>query len=154
MEQLQYSNNQIQLYGKLNLLAGLIKITKKVIFQILSDHNKSLSIIEFNFINDAELLQINIDSLNHNYYTDIITFDYSDANIIEGDIYISIERVKDNAIQFKKENIEELIRVICHGVLHLVGYKDKSTNDIKVMREKEGYYIGVFKNKCSSWNSN
>ena len=69
----------------------------------------------------------------------------TDANIIEGDIYISIERVKDNAIQFKKENIEELIRVICHGVLHLVGYKDKSTNDIKVMREKEGYYIGVFK---------
>lgn len=145
MEQLLYSNNQILFYGKSYLLNGLIKRTKKTIHKIISDHKKTLVLLEFSFINDEELLNINIDSLNHDYYTDIITFDYCSNNTLEGDIYISTDRVKENSVTYKKRINEELLRVIFHGVLHLVGYKDKSKKDTILMREKEEYYIAYFK---------
>ena len=97
-----------------------------------------LSALNYIFCSDEYLHQINVEYLDHDFYTDIITFDQSDKNaIIEGDLYISLERVKDNAIQFDKEYNNELCRVIIHGVLHLCGLKDKTTEEAAIMRQAE-----------------
>lgn len=99
--------------------------------------------ISFNFCSDEYLLSVNQEHLNHDYYTDIITFDFCQGNIISGDIYISIDRVKDNAKTMGKTIQNELHRVIIHGVLHLCGYKDKKPADSKQMRAKEDYYLSL-----------
>jgi probable rRNA maturation factor len=98
------------------------------------------SILELNYIfcSDEYLLQINKDFLEHDYYTDIITFDNSEVKgKIEGDIFVSIDRVRDNAQQQKTSLKDELHRVIAHGLLHLSGYKDKTSEESKTMRKKE-----------------
>ena len=87
------------------------------------------------------LHKLNVEFLNHDTLTDIISFDYSVGKIIQGDIFISIERVDDNAKDFKVSFQEELNRVIVHGVLHYCGYKDKTDDDAKVMRRKENHYL-------------
>ena len=89
------------------------------------------------FCNDEYLLQLNMLHLNHSYYTDVITFDYSEDKTISGDIFISINRVKENAQDFSATFFNELCRVIVHGVLHLCGYKDKTEEDKLLMRKKE-----------------
>lgn len=93
--------------------------------------------ISYVFCNDEELLKINIEHLNHNTYTDIITFDYREKNRIDTDIFISIDRVIDNAKKYKVDFENELHRVMIHGILHNCGYKDKKKVDIKMMRYKE-----------------
>jgi len=98
------------------------------------------SILELNYIfcSDEYLLQINKDFLDHDYYTDIITFDNSEVRgKIEGDIFVSIDRVRDNAQQQKTSLKDELHRVLTHGLLHLTGYKDKTSEENKTMRKKE-----------------
>lgn len=98
------------------------------------------SILELNYIfcSDEYLLQINKDFLDHDYYTDIITFDNSEVKgKIEGDIFVSIDRVRDNAQQQKTSLKDELHRVLAHGLLHLTGYKDKTSEENKTMRKKE-----------------
>lgn len=100
--------------------------------------------ISFIFCSDEYLLKMNIDYLNHKTYTDIITFDTSEErNLICGDIFISIERVRENALKFNKEFDNELHRVIIHGVLHLIGYSDKTTNKKNIMRRKEDAYLSL-----------
>ena len=100
---------------------------------------KELSYI---FCSDSYLLQINQQYLNHDTYTDIITFDNSDIeSVIVGDIFISIERIRENAANFNLPEAEELHRVIIHGALHLLGYKDKTPADKKKMTEKEDFYL-------------
>lgn len=90
-------------------------------------------------------MEINQTYLSHNTLTDIVTFNQSEEEgLIEGDIYISVDRIKENANKFDKLFEEELFRVIIHGVLHLLGYKDKSPKETKVMREKEDHYIQLF----------
>ena len=96
------------------------------------------------FCTDDYLLEMNKRYLNHNFYTDIITFDYSENGVISGDLFISIDRVNDNAGSFSVSVDNELKRVIYHGVLHLCGYKDKTEKDKKEMREKENYYLEKF----------
>jgi len=96
--------------------------------------------------NDEYLLKKNIQFLNHNTLTDVITFDYSDDKIISGDILISTERVVENAKIFNVNYLTELHRVIVHGLLHLLGYKDKIEKDANTMREKENYYLNKFTN--------
>jgi len=96
--------------------------------------------------NDEYLLKKNIQFLNHNTLTDVITFDYSDDKIISGDILISTERVVENAKIFNVNYLTELHRVMLHGLLHLLGYKDKIEKDADTMREKENYYLNKFKN--------
>lgn len=96
--------------------------------------------------NDEYLLKKNIQFLNHNTLTDVITFDYSDDKIISGDILISTERVVENAKIFNVNYLTELHRVIIHGLLHLLGYKDKIEKDANTMREKENYYLNKFTN--------
>jgi probable rRNA maturation factor len=98
---------------------------------------KSLGDVSLIFCSDEHLLQINKDHLQHDYYTDIITFDYTVEDIISGDLFISVDRVQDNADEFDVLFQDELHRVCVHGLLHLCGYKDKSDEDEKRMREKE-----------------
>ena len=90
---------------------------------------------------DPYLLKMNKQHLNHDYFTDIITFSYNTDNQISGDLFISLDRLKDNAAIFDVSVNEELERVIYHGVLHLCGYKDKTDKEVSVMREKEKYYL-------------
>ena len=99
--------------------------------------------INYIFCNDDYLLEKNVKYLNHNELTDIITFDYSIGKLLSGDIFISIERVKDNAISYNADEMDELHRVMVHGVLHLCGYKDKSKEEKSLMRDKEDYYLSL-----------
>jgi probable rRNA maturation factor len=108
----------------------------------INEEGKKINTISFNLCSDEYILQLNNEALKHDYYTDIITFELNEKNEpIEGDIYISIDRVKDNAKSLKIPFITELQRVLIHGILHLCGYKDKSTKEEKQMREKENYYL-------------
>jgi probable rRNA maturation factor len=100
--------------------------------------------IDYVFCTDEYLLQLNQEYLNHDTLTDIITFDYTDRKTISGDIFISTERVEDNAKEFQVDVLNELRRVMSHGILHLVGYGDKSDDEAKLMREKEEEKIKMF----------
>lgn len=95
------------------------------------------------FCSDDYLLEMNRKHLDHDYYTDIITFDYSEENVIAGDLFISVDRVKDNANTQQEMFHVELLRVIVHGVLHLMGYKDKSEEEEVLMRRKEDWALGL-----------
>jgi len=97
--------------------------------------------INYIFCDDAYLHKLNVEFLEHDTLTDIISFDYSVGKELHGDIYISIERVADNAKDFGVDVSEELQRVMIHGVLHYCGFKDKTDEDAKLMREKENYYL-------------
>lgn len=100
--------------------------------------------ISYIFCSDKYLLNINKTYLKHDFYTDIITFDYSKNKSVSGDIFISIDRVKENAKEFSVSFQNELLRVIAHGVLHLCGYKDKTKAQEKQMRAKEDYYLSLY----------
>lgn len=116
-------------------------VYKDWIEQTVQLENKTLGEISYVFCSDEYLHKINLQYLEHDTYTDIITFDYSDGNIVAGDIFISIDRVKENAETFECSFTKELSRVIIHGVLHLVGYKDKTNEDSQTMRAKEDFYL-------------
>jgi probable rRNA maturation factor len=110
---------------------------------ILSE-NKDEGEINYIFCDDEYLHKINVDYLDHDTLTDIISFDYTVGNEINGDIFISIERVKENAIDFAVSFEEELRRVMIHGILHYCGYKDKTPQDEVVMRQKEDEKMKLF----------
>jgi rRNA maturation RNase YbeY len=95
----------------------------------------------FIFCSDLFLLDMNKKHLNHDYYTDVITFDYTADNVVSGDIFISVERIDENARKFGVSFNHELSRVMYHGVLHLCGYDDKQKDEKRTMREKEDFYI-------------
>ena len=107
------------------------------ISKVVESENKMLGEITYVFCSDEYLLEMNREHLNHDYYTDIITFDYCFENFVSGDLFISIDRVLDNAKEFSLDFKDELDRVCVHGVLHLCGYKDKSEADEVLMRSKE-----------------
>jgi rRNA maturation RNase YbeY len=108
----------------------------------INEEGKKMNAISFNLCSDEYILQLNNEALQHDYYTDIITFELNEKNEpIEGDIYISIDRVKDNAKSLNIPFISELQRVLIHGILHLCGYKDKNAKEEKQMRAKENYYL-------------
>ena len=116
----------------------------KWINSIIQSENFELGALEYIFCDDAYLLNINQQYLDHDTYTDIITFDYTEGSSISGDIFISLERVQENAVTFKEPFLQELHRVIAHGVLHLMGYKDKTEKDAAIMRAKEEEKIQMF----------
>ena len=99
--------------------------------------------INFIFTSDEYLLDLNKKYLNHDYYTDVITFDYGEKKGVGGDVFISLERIRDNAKVLKVNNIKEINRVLAHGVLHLCGYKDKTKSDKVLMTSKEDYYLSL-----------
>ena len=108
---------------------------------VCAEEGKVLDEVNLIFCSDEYLLKMNVEYLQHDYYTDIISFDYCEANRILGDLFISKDRVLDNADQNNVTFDLELQRVIVHGVLHLCGYKDKSEEEEKLMRTKEDYYL-------------
>ncbi|HMQ08603.1 MAG TPA: rRNA maturation RNase YbeY [Saprospiraceae bacterium] len=108
---------------------------------VLEEERKKGSNINFIFCDDATLHALNVEYLKHDTYTDIITFPLSEDKTIGGDIYISVDRVRENAYEFKSNFDEELHRVIIHGILHLCGYKDKTPEDQLLMRKKENHYL-------------
>ena len=114
--------------------------------RVISLNNKIAGEINFIFTGDERLLQINKQFLEHDYFTDIITFDYGASGIVSGDIYISIETVKSNAASLNVTYAEELDRVIIHGILHLCGFKDKSDNEAVIMRKKENEALILLSN--------
>lgn len=120
-----------------------IKLLRNWIINTAKSENKICDQINFILCSDDYLLDINKKFLNHNYFTDVITFDYSEKNIISGDIYISIDRVKENSRTFSIPTKDELNRVIIHGILHLLGYSDKTPAQKLEMKSKEDFYLSL-----------
>ena len=118
------------------------KISEWISKAIISENCKEGE-LNYIFCSDDYLHKINVDFLNHDTLTDIISFDYSVGKELHGDIYISVERVEDNAKDFDVSFEDELARVMIHGILHYCGYKDKSDEDAKLMRTKENYYLST-----------
>lgn len=113
-------------------LEGVISVEKKIVGEL-----------NYIFCDDAYLHKINVDFLDHDTFTDIISFDYTQGNVVSGDMYISVERVEENAQDFNCSFRDELSRVMVHGILHYCGYKDKSTEEAKLMRSKENTYLAL-----------
>ncbi|MFY1048147.1 rRNA maturation RNase YbeY [Chryseobacterium sp. GP-SGM7] len=118
---------------------------KKWLEEIILSERKKLGEINYIFCNDDYLLKVNQDYLQHDYYTDIITFDYVKGKTISGEIFVSLQRISDNASTLSKDYEEELRRVLAHGVLHLSGYKDKTEEEEKLMRSKEDFYLAKYR---------
>ena len=111
---------------------------------VISSENKKEGEINYIFCDDEYLHKINVEYLNHDTLTDVISFDYTMGNEISGDCFISVERAKDNASDFNVAFDEEIKRVLAHGILHYCGYKDKTDADEVVMRSKEDEKIALF----------
>lgn len=141
MVQFNYANKKLN-YNKKTAL-------KKLVLFIFKKEKRPLEFINYIFCNDEYLLQINQQFLNHQTYTDIITFPLNQKNQpIQAEIYISLDRVKENAQIFGTNFKEELVRVISHGALHLCGYKDKTKSQISEMRSKEQQYMEYYFKNC------
>ncbi len=131
----------INFYYETDFKLGDEKTVSEWIINAIIEEVKTEGELNFIFVDDDYLHKLNIEFLQHDTLTDIITFDNSIGNILHSDIYISVERVADNAKDFESNFNEELSRVMIHGILHLCGYKDKGANDTEVMRSKENYYL-------------
>ena len=121
-------------------------IVKQWLNEVVGLHHKETGNITVNFCSDDYILQVNEQFLNHQYYTDIITFNYSTSKKISGDLLISLDTVQSNSSLFDTSFQSELLRVIVHGVLHLLGFDDKSLEEQKIMRSKEDYCLNLLDN--------
>ena len=121
------------------------RLISKWIKTIIFYHHKKCGNLTYIFCDDNYILAINKKYLNHDYYTDIITFDYANGLTISGDIFISCEMVSENSVKFGVNLEDEFLRVIAHGILHLLGYKDGSEEEKEVMRKKETEFLGLYK---------
>lgn len=121
----------------------LISNTPDWLKKVISAEGKKVGEIVYVFCNDEYLVKKNMQFLNHDMLTDVITFDYCEGKIVNGDILISTERVYENAKLFEVNFLTELQRVMVHGLLHLLGYKDKTKEEVKLMRSKENYYLSI-----------
>lgn len=140
-------HQSITFLGKRSTLKGInLLLLRKALNALVSDHRFSLKKIRYVMVDDEAILDINKTYLKHDYYTDIITFDLSEEKgPIEAEIYISYETVASNAIKYKEPFEDELARVIFHGALHLVGYKDKTPSDQKEMRRMEEHCLTLYR---------
>jgi rRNA maturation RNase YbeY len=139
-------SQHIQFLGKSRFINGMKrKNIRQMLDTIAENHGYIIQNICYIFMSDDELLEINQSHLQHDDYTDIITFDLSDTEAsIDGEIYISVDRIQENAKNFNCSIEDELIRVISHGVLHLMGYKDKSEVDSQKMKDAENNSIEIY----------
>lgn len=119
-------------------------LVKAFIPNIFSAEKKGLKSIAYIFCSDETLLEMNKQQLNHDYYTDILTFELSSTKNTEAEVYISVDRVKENAIQLNQPFEREVLRVLFHGALHLCHYKDKTRKEEALMRKMEDYYIDQY----------
>lgn len=120
--------------------------TSRWLKSVAEIENRSIGEINIIFCSDPYILDLNIKSLNHHFFTDIITFDYCEGDILSGDLYISVDTVRANAEFYNTDFDNELYRVIVHGFLHLIGYDDHSDEDIAVMRSKEDFCLNLLQN--------
>jgi probable rRNA maturation factor len=120
-------------------------ILAKKLIEIANSYGATIETLTYIFCSDEFLLEINKEHLNHDYYTDIITFPYQQGKVIESDIFISVDRVRDNAREFEIEESLEFYRVIAHGLLHLIGFSDKTEDDTAKMRAAEDQAIALMK---------
>jgi len=134
----------ILIAGEHQKLKGLKKLCKEVVKQIVLDHNKSLDELNIILVDDETLLDMNITYLQHDFYTDIITHDFCEGNKVNGELYISYDRVKENAKTYGVRFHVELFRIIIHGTLHLCGYKDKTKIEKNKMTGMENHYLNTF----------
>lgn len=125
---------------KIDIDADVTKWLQKIIVS----EEKKVGEITYVFCDDNYLLKINQDYLKHDYYTDIITFDYVKGKTISADIFVSLPRILENTQLHSKDFKNEFHRVLAHGILHLCGYKDKTSEEISLMREKEDFYLTIF----------
>ena len=128
------------------------KELKEAVKDLTQQEGKTLKDLSIVFTDDDYLLEVNKQYLNHDYFTDVITFDYSSFFEVSGDVMISLDRVKDNAATLNQSFELEFYRVVFHGVLHLCGYKDKTDADAAVMRSKEDFYINRFVSRETNQN--
>ncbi len=129
-----------------NFLPNNITTLQKWIAQLVETEGYALEELNYIFCSDTHLHKINMEFLKHDTYTDVITFDQSEEpNLIEGDVFISIDRLRENALSFKVPLEEEMQRVMVHGVLHLMGYKDKTEEEVAQMRAKEKECLEIYK---------
>jgi probable rRNA maturation factor len=133
-----YADRRLALKNKSNI--------KLMIAQIFDEEGKDLADLSFVFCSDEYLLDINQRFLQHDYYTDIISFDLTgpESKSISAEVYVSVDRVKENAILNGNTFFSEMLRVLFHGALHLCGYKDKRKSEIKAMRDREDHYLRLF----------
>ena len=122
------------------------KATANWLVMLVEGQNKKVGELNYIFCSDDYLLKMNQEHLKHDYFTDIITFDYCENDLISGDLFISIDRTNENAKTFGKTQINELNRVIAHGLLHLLGFKDKTVKDISEMRSMEEEALNMLEN--------
>ena len=118
--------------------------TSEWLKKLVIAENKKLGKINYIFVTDEGLLKVNQDFLNHDYYTDIITFDYVKGKTISADIFVSLPRISENALEHSRDFESELRRVLAHGLLHLCGYKDKTEDEQNEMTVKEDFYLNLF----------
>lgn len=118
-------------------------LNNKWLKMVAGSEIKRLGAVNIIFCSDNYILDVNMKYLQHDYFTDIITFDYCEKDVLSGDLFISIDSVRENAAFYKTEFNDELNRVIVHGLLHLIGYDDHTDEDVKVMRSKEDYYLSL-----------
>lgn len=131
-------------YEEVNFILPQVRKTQAWIKTIIKQEKFELEQINFIFCSDTYLYDLNLEYLNHDTYTDIITFDYSEKPFLEGDIYISIERVGENALKLNIDFFQELRRVMAHGVLHMMGYTDKTKKEQEAMRLKEDSCLSLY----------
>ena len=117
------------------------RFTNRWLKAVAEAEKRSIGEINIIFCSNPYILDVNMKYLQHDYFTDIITFDYCEGKVLSGDLFISVDSVRENSIEFGTDFEEELHRVIVHGVLHLIGYDDHTEEDKKVMRQKENYYL-------------
>lgn len=130
-----YEDTKFQFKGKL--------LNNRWLKLVAESEIKRLGDINIIFCSDNYILDINLRYLQHDYFTDIITFDYCEGDRLSGDLFISVDSVRENSVFYKTEFEKELHRVIVHGLLHLIGYDDHTEEDQKIMRSKENYYLSL-----------
>lgn len=121
------------------------RLCKQWLKMVAESEVKKIGDINVIFCSDPYILEVNQKYLQHDYFTDIITFDYCEGSVLSGDLFISIDSVSENSVFYKTEFKDELDRVIVHGLLHLIGYDDHTEEDQKMMRFKENYYLEILK---------
>jgi len=128
-------------YKNVNYRLGKTKDIKNWIKEVIRSEGKTTGDLSFIFVGSKDIRDINTEFLDHNYETDVICFDYRKGDQVNGEIYLGTNIIKENAGKFNKTIRNEVMRVMVHGVLHIIGYDDKEENEKKIMREKEDFYL-------------